>query len=136
MYDPGADFPEMFPEDKPTELPPLRELLEIMQHQIDVIPNSVWKRGLPSTYNQFKDQITKKIITELDTGRLVRSQSRNSIGMFTQPKRHEPQEARFLLDYIPRNLVTHKDKTSMPSIEYIKDFMWYGPFRSKLDLTD
>ena len=136
MYDPVAEFPELLPEEKPTELPPLREPLEIMQHRIDVIPNSVWKPGFASTYNQFKHQITKKIITQLDTGRIVPSKSSNSIGMFIQPKRHKPQEARFLLDCIPRNLVTHKDETPMPSMEQIEDFIGSRPFRSKLDLTD
>ena len=51
MYDPVAEFPELFPEDKLTELPPLREPLEIMQYRIDVIPNPVWKPRFPSTYN-------------------------------------------------------------------------------------
>ena len=87
-YDPVAEFPELFLAEKPTELPPLRGPLEIMLHRIDVIPNSVWKPRFPSTYNQFKDQITKNIITELDTGRIIASKSSNSIGMFTQAKRH------------------------------------------------
>ena len=76
------------------------------------------------------------MIPQLDTGRIVGSKSSNSIGMFTQPNRDEPQEARFLLDCIPRTLVTHKDKTPMPSMEQIKDFIGYRPFRSNLDLTD
>ena len=63
MYDPVPEFPELFPEEKPTELPTLRETSEIMLHRIDVIPNSVWNPRFASTYNQFKDQITKKIIT-------------------------------------------------------------------------
>ena len=86
MYDSVAEFPELFPEEKPTELPALREPLGIMQHGIDIIPNSEWKPRFPSTYNQFNDQITKKIITELQTGRIVPSKSCNSIGMFTEPK--------------------------------------------------
>ena len=90
MYDPVAGFPALFPEEKPTELPTLREQLEIMQHTIDVIPNSVWKLRFPSTYNKFKDQITKKIITQSDTGRIVPYKSSNSIGMFTEPKRYKP----------------------------------------------
>ena len=40
MYDPVAEFPELFPEEKPTELSSIREPLEIMQHRIDVIPKS------------------------------------------------------------------------------------------------
>ena len=136
MYDPTKEFPKLFPDEKPTELPPLRYTMEIMQHRIDVIPNSHWSPRFPSTYNQFKDQITEKINTELETGRVVPSKSSNAIGMFTQPKRDKPHEARFLLDCIPRNLVTHKDKTPMPSMEQIIDFVGSRPFRSKLDLTD
>ena len=117
MYDPVAEFPELFPEEEPTELPARREPLDIMQHRIAVIPNSVWKLRFPSTYNQFKHQITEKIITELDTGRIVPSKSGNAIGMFIEPKRDNPEEAWFLLDGIPRNLVPHKDKTLMPSMK-------------------
>ena len=127
MCDPVAGFPELFREVNTTELPPLREPLEIMQHRIDVIRNSVWKLRFHSSYNQFKDPITKKIITELDTGRIVPSKSSNSIGMFTQLKRDKPQEARFLLDWITRNVVTHKDKTRMPSMEQICESSGKGP---------
>ena len=56
--------------------------------------------------------------------------------MYTEPKRDKPPEARFLLDCIPRNLVTHDDKTPMPSMEQIEEFIGSRPFRSKLDLTD
>ena len=136
MYDPGAEFPELLPKEKPTELPPFGETLEIMQHRINIIPNSEWKPTFPSTYNQFQDQITKKIITDLETGRIVASKSSNSIRMFTQPKMDKLQEARFLQDSILRNLVTDEDKTPMPSMEQIKDFIGSRPFRSKLDLTD
>ena len=107
-----------------------------MQDRIDVIPDSHWSSRFPSTYNQFKDQITQNIKTELETGRVVTSRFSNAIGMFTQPKRDKPHEARFRLNCIARNLVTHKDKTPMPSIERIIDFVGSRPFRSKLDLTD
>ena len=111
MYDPTKEFPELFSEEKPTELPSLRYTMEIMQHTIDVIPDSHWSERFPSTYNQFKDQISHKINTELETGMVVPSTFSNAIGIFTQPKRDKPHEARFLLDCIPRNLVTYKDKT-------------------------
>ena len=109
MYDPVAEFPELFSVEEPTELSPLRDPLAIMQRRIDLISHVVWKPRFPSTYNQFKDQITKKISTELETGRIVPSKSSNSIGMFTEPKRDKLRQARFLQDGIPRNLVTHKD---------------------------
>ena len=91
MYDPVAEFPELGLEEKSTELPPLGEPLEIMQHRIDVISNSEWQARFPSTYNEFKYQITKKLITASDTGRIVPSKSSNSIRMFTQRKRDKPQ---------------------------------------------
>ena len=136
IYDPIKEFSELFLEEKPTEVHPLSYSMEIMQDRIDLIPDSHWSSRFPSTYNQFKDQITQKINTELETGRVVPSRSSNAIGMFTQPKRDKPYEARFLFDCIPRNLVTHKDKTPMPSMEQIIDFIGSRHFRSKLDLTD
>ena len=42
MYDPTEEFPELFPDEKPTELSTLRYSMEIMQHRIDVIPDSHW----------------------------------------------------------------------------------------------
>ena len=136
MYDPVAEFPELFAEEKATELPPPREPLESIQHRIYIIPHSVWKPRFPFTYNQFKDQITKEIITKLDTGRIVPCKCSNSIGMFTQPKRDKSQEAIFLLDCIPRNDDTYQDETPMPSMELMEDFIGSRPFRIKLDLTD
>ena len=90
MYDPVAEFPELFPEEKLTELSPVREPLEIMQDIIDVIANSIWKPRFPSTYNQSKYQISKKMITDLDTARIVPCKSCNSIGMFTKAKIDKP----------------------------------------------
>ena len=107
-----------------------------MQHRIDVIHNSVWKPRFASIYNQFKDQITKEIITGLDRGRIVRSKSRNSIGMFTQPKRDTPLHGMFLLDCNQRNLEKHGNETTTTSIEQITEFIGYRPFRSEFDLTD
>ena len=89
MYEAIVEFPALFPELKPTELRLLREPLQIFANRMDVISNSVWIPRFPCTYNQFKDQITKKIITELETSRIVPSKSRNLISMFTQPKRHK-----------------------------------------------
>ena len=107
-----------------------------MAHKIDVIPNSECKPRCPSTYDKFKHQISEKIITELDTGKIVHSKSSNSIGMIILTKRLKPREVRFLLDCLARNVVTHTDMTPMPSMHQILDFLASRPFKSKLDLTD
>ena len=134
MYDTTREFPELFPEVKPSELPTLRHIMEIMQHRIDLIPASHWSPRFPSTYNLFKDQITQKINTELETGTVEPSRSRNAIAMFTEQKSDKPHEARFLLHCITRNLVTYQDKTAMPSMAQIMDLVGSRPFRCKLDL--
>ena len=42
MYDTTKQFPELFAEEKPTQLLPLRHAMEIMKHRIDLIPDSYW----------------------------------------------------------------------------------------------
>ena len=56
--------------------------------------------------------------------------------MFTQTKRDKPHVATLQLDCIPRNLVTHEYKTTMPSMQQIINFVGSRPFRSKVNLTD
>ena len=82
------------------------------------------------------DQITGTINTELETGRVVPSKSRNAISMFIQSTSDNPHQARILLDCIPRNLVTHKDKIPMPRMEKITDFVGSRSNRGNFDLTD
>jgi len=36
------EYPYLFPQKKPLMLPPLRKPMEIMQHKINVIPESTW----------------------------------------------------------------------------------------------
>ena len=56
--------------------------------------------------------------------------------MFAISKMDNKEEPRFLLDCVPRNLVTIKDKTPLSTVNEIIDFIASRPFRSKLDLTD
>jgi len=114
-FDPYSEFPHLFPAEKPTELPPFRELLEIMQHKIEVIEGTEWNPNYIPSYDRFQDQITEKINKELETGRVIPSKSLNTIIMFTQPKK-DGKKPRFLLNCIPRNLKTHKDMMPMLSI--------------------
>ena len=136
MCAPTKEFPELFSEEKPTELLACRYAMEIIQDTIDVLPDSHWSTRFPNTYNHLQDQIMEKCNSELETGRVVPCKSSNAIGMFTYPKRDKPHEARFLLDCIPSNLVTQKDKTQMPSMEQIINVVGSRPFRNKRDVLD
>jgi len=55
--------------------------------------------------------------------------------MFIQPKKNS-KKAWFLLNCIPRNLKTHKDRMPMHSINQIIDWLARKKSKSKLDLTD
>jgi len=134
-FDPYSEFPHLFLPEKPTELPLLKEPMEIMQHKIKVIEGAEWYLNYISSYDRFHNQITEKINKELETGRIILSKSLNIIIMFTQPKK-DGKKARFLLNYIPRNLKTHKARMPMASINQIIDWLASKKFKSKLDLTD
>jgi len=134
-FDPYSEFPLLFPSEKPTELLPLREPMEIMQHKIEIIEGAEWHPNYISSYDRFQDQITEKINKQLETGRIILSKSLSTIIIFTQPKK-AGKKARFFLNCIPRNLKTYKDRMPMPSINQIIDWLASQKFKSKLDLTD
>jgi len=134
-FDPYSAFPHLVPTEKPTELPPLREPMEIMQHKIEVIEGAEWHPNYIPSYDRFQNQIIEKINKQLETGRIIPSKSLNTIIMFTQ-QRKDGKKARFLLNCIPRNLKTHKDRMPMPSINQIIDWLASKKFKSKLDLID
>jgi len=134
-FDPYSEFSHLFPTEKPTELPPLREPIEIMQYKIEVIDGAEWHSNYIPTYDRFQDQITEKINKKLETGRIIPSKSLNTIIMFTQSKK-DGKKARFLLNCILRNLKTYKDRIPMPSINQIVDWLASKRFISKLDLIE
>ena len=133
-FNPFEEFKDLFPEEKPTALPPLRDI----NHKINLIPGAEWNPGRPASYGRFSSHINEKLDRELETGRTLwdEKQGPNAVIMFAIPKVDNKNEPRFLLDCVPRNLVTIKDKTPLPTIDEIIDFMANKPFRSKLDLTD
>ena len=65
-FDPYSEFPHLFPTEKPTELPPLREPMEIMQHKMEVIEGAEWHPNYIPCYDRFEYQITEKINKELE----------------------------------------------------------------------
>jgi len=134
-FDSYLEFPHLFPIEKPTEQPPLREEMEIMQYTIEVIEGAEWHPNYILSYNRFQDQITEKGNKELETGRIIPSKSLNTIIMFIQPKK-DGKKATFLLNRIPRNLKIHKDRIPMPNINQIIDCLASNRFKSKLNLID
>jgi len=60
-FDPYTEFSHLFRTEKPTELPPLREAIAIMQHKIEVIEGAEWHPNYIPSYDRFQDQITEKV---------------------------------------------------------------------------
>jgi len=109
--------------------------MEIMQHIIELIEGAEEHPNYIPSYDRFQDQITEKVNKELETVRIILSKSLNTIIIFTQPKK-DGKKARFLLNCIPKNFKTYKDRMPMPSINQIIDWLASKIFKSKLDLTD
>src|SRR5204863_1629664 len=134
-FDPITEFPDVFPEFIPNELPPLRE--PHMRHRIKLIdPEKIINpQVIPIAekyYSQFREHMTKN----LDSGRIYPSSFSQASAMFCVPKPATPQIARFVTDFRARNLNTIKDRYPLPHIPTILNCLSKANFHSKIDLMD
>src|SRR5947207_2093369 len=134
-FDPIMEFPDIFPEKIPNELPPLRE--PHMHHRIKLIdPKKIINpQVIPIAekyYSQFREHMTKN----LDSGRIYPSSSSQASAIFCVPKPANPQIARFVTDFRARNLNTVKDRYPLPHIPTILNRLAKTKYRSKIDLMD
>src|SRR5258706_6982072 len=131
-FNPLEEFADLFPDEIPSELP----LLRIVNHKINLIPGATWKPERIFSHDRFKDQITEKIHRETKSGRTYpTSDTENAVLMFTQPKKNSTK-ARFLLNCVPRNKVTIKDKTPLPNMDELLDWISRQKYLTKLDMAD
>ena len=125
-FDITREYPELFPKEKPSELPPLRPGLN---HRIPIKVGGDWKPKWRPIYHKFKKEVIDKINKEIVTGRCYPAKGPRAITMFCKPKTDKPLEPRFLLDCKGRNLVIKKDKTPLPSIDEIIAFCNRNKYR-------
>ena len=126
------EYADLFPDEIPSELLPMREI----NHEIRLIPRAKWKPERIFSHDRFKDQNTEKINRELITGRTyATTDTENAVLIFTQPKKGS-KKARFLLNCVPRNLVTIKDKTPLPNMDELLNWISQQKYLTKLDLVD
>jgi len=80
-FNPVKEFPELFPQYMPKEMPPYRAI----NHVIRVKEGSTWKPTFKPTQTRFKKEIMDKIAQELDTGRLYypTQEITNTVVLFT-----------------------------------------------------
>ena len=134
-YDPIKEYPDVFPEKKPTELPPLRKI----NHTIDLIDKDKYRHRRPRRIRPseaFLPQLRDKINAELETGRIYPAQDSAACSMFMIKKHNKQNEARFLHNLVDRNANTRKDNTPIPDIPSIINTVARHPCRSMIDLTD
>jgi len=73
-WDPIKEFPHLFPDKKPLNLPPLRYPLHLIQHHIKVVSGSIWQPKTIWELHKFKHHVREKMNQEVKTGRLRVSQ--------------------------------------------------------------
>src|SRR5205814_4915426 len=134
-FDPIIEFPDIFPEKIPNELPPLRE--PNMRYRIKLIdPEKIINAQVipiaEKYYSQFREHMTKN----LDSGRIYPSSSSQASAMFCVPKPANPQIAHFITDFRAHNLNTVKDRYPLPYIPTILNHLVKANFHSKIDLMD
>ena len=106
-YDPIKEYPDVFPEKKPTELPPLRKI----NHTIDLIDKDKYRHRRPRRIRPseaFLPQLRDKINAELETGRIYPAQDSAACSMFMIKKHNKQNEARFLHNLVDRNANTDR----------------------------
>jgi hypothetical protein len=127
------EFPEVFPERKITELPPLREV----NHQIrliDTISDSNPK--VFSVPDKFMSAYRQIIEEWKQKGIIYPSSAHNPVNMFPKLKPNASGEIRLLADLVPRNNITIKDHGGIPNQAMILRTVARAKFRSSIDLSN
>ena len=146
-FNPFEEFKDIFISDKPVDLPPIRQPYDIMQHHIPIMRYSdnykdellrgklmSWKGGKIPNYNRALEELGDKIHKELKSGRIKNSKATSTIPIFIKWK--ENGKPRFLLNCIPRNLVTEKDNSKLPDMDTIIEWITNMGWVIKIDLAD
>jgi len=133
---PFDEFPDVFPETKKLELPPLRPG---MDHRIQLKdPNLEIKSRNLNLKHKFLPQLLEKLRQEQKSGRVYKPNPPDTScsAIFMIPKIEKPDEARFLHDLVARNDNIYDDLPNIPDQANIVNAVANSKFRSKIDLSD
>jgi len=133
---PFDEFPDVFPETKNLELPPLRPG---MDHQIQLKdPNLEIKPRNLKLKHKYLPQLLDKLRQEQKSGRVYKPNPPDTScsPIFMIPKIDKPDETRFLHDLVTRNDNTYDDPPNIPDQSNIINAVANAKFRSKVDLSD
>jgi len=133
---PFDEFPDMFPETKNLELPPLRPG---MDHRIQLKdPNLAIKPRNVKLKHKFLPQLLEKLRQEQKSGRVYKPNPPDTScsAIFMIPKIDKLDEARFLHNLVARNDNTYDDPPNIPDQSNIINAVANTKCRSKIDLSD
>ncbi len=125
-----ASFSDIFPEDLPSGLPPIREV----DHEIKILPES-----LPPSKMAYRisPADSKELRSQLDD-LLKKGFIKSSVSPYGAPVlfvRKKDGSVRMCIDYRSLNRITLKNTCSMPRIDEVFDQLKGAKIFSKLDLT-
>ena len=108
------EFPNLFSETIPAELPPLRNV----NHCINPKPGSEWLSTLRPSAHKFGQQINYKLTAEIKSEYMYPSPNdKNGVVKFCVAKCDQPDKPRFVTDCRLRNLAVYKEQTPLPNID-------------------
>jgi len=131
---PFNKFPDVFPNTKNRELPPLKP--GVNHHIILKNPNAVWKPRNIKPKGKFLANMLEKLRAEEKSGRVYRSEDTSCCAMFVIRKMDDPSKPRYIHDLVKRNKETEFQPALIPSQSLIRKAVVTHPFGSKIDISD
>jgi len=130
------EFPDVFPETKNLELPPLRpsmdHRIQLKDRNLEIKPCNLKLK------HKFLPQLLKKLRQEQKSGRVYKPNPPDTScsAIFMILKIDKPDEARFLHDLVARNDNTYNDLLNIPDQSNIINAVANTKLDSKIDLSD
>jgi len=136
IVNPFDEFPDVFPETKNLELPPLRPGMDNRIQLKD--PNLKIKPRNLKLKHKFLPQLLEKPRQEQKSGRVYKPNPPDTCcsTIFMIPKIDKPDEARFFHDLVARNDNTYDHPPDIPDQSNIINAVANAKFHSKVNLSD
>ncbi|GAA5992931.1 hypothetical protein JCM11641_002021 [Rhodosporidiobolus odoratus] len=125
-----SDFSYVFVDDLPNCLPPFRPINHDTHEVVDNLKIPPRVIGMPDRYAK---QWTAHLLKFVETGYWSPQALESACSMFAVPK-HDPAQARFVINLKPRNANTIRTALPIPDMRQVRANLAGHPIRSKLDL--
>ncbi|GAA5973564.1 hypothetical protein JCM11641_007123 [Rhodosporidiobolus odoratus] len=124
-----SDFSDVFVADLPDRLPPFRPINHDIHEIVEGLHIPPRVIGMSDRYAK---QWTAHLLKFVETGYWSPQALDSACSMFAVPK-HDPSQARFVIDLKPRNANTVRTASPIPDMRQVRANFAAHPIRSKLD---